>query len=114
MKTPSLPRLIDRFNIAGVGWEMNTKAAFILAFGMIGAAFLWTDKGASIAVAQAVPSPLLDRMSGQGVDVLLTMPLLESQGWFIHAYGGRVRACSVDGASVVGDRTAPRCSNWSD
>lgn len=93
---------------------MNTKAAFVLAAGMIGAAFIWTDKAGPIAVAQAVPSPMLDRLPGQGVDVLLTMPLLESQGWFIHAYGGRVRACSADGASVVGERTSPRCSKWSE
>lgn len=93
---------------------MSVKTAFVLALGMITAAFVWTERGAAIAVAQSVPQPLHVGLTGGGVDVLLTMPILESQGWFIHAYGGRVRACSVDGASVVGERTAPRCSNWSD
>lgn len=49
-----------------------------------------------------------------GADVLLTFPVLEQRGWFVHAYQGRVRACSVDGASVGEARTAPKCSNWSE
>ena len=47
-------------------------------------------------------------------DVLLTMPLLADKGWFVHAYNGRVRACTADGASVTGERPAPRCTNWSE
>jgi len=47
-------------------------------------------------------------------DVLLTMPLLADKGWFVHAYNGRVRACTADGASVSGERAAPRCTNWSE
>jgi hypothetical protein len=49
-----------------------------------------------------------------GTDALLTMPLLADKGWFVHAYGGRVRACTADGASVAGERPAPKCSEWSE
>ena len=92
---------------------MTTKAAVILGLAILGASMIWAGRGPSLAVAQAIPAPIIDPMPMTGVDVLLTMPILEGQGWFLHAYGGRVRACSVDGASVVGDRTAPRCTNWS-
>lgn len=96
---------------------MSIKAAVIIALGILGASTIWAGRGPSFAVAQAVPSPMpapmTDRLPVSGVDVLLSMPLLEGQGWFLHAFGGRVRACSVDGASVVGERAAPRCSNWS-
>lgn len=77
-------------------------AAFLVALG--------AGLGASVdpsANAQVVPNP-------SGTDVLLTFPLLEQRGWFVHAYNGRVRACSVDGASVGQERTAPRCSHWSE
>ena len=47
-------------------------------------------------------------------DAIMTMPVLEDKGWFIHAHNGRVRACTVDGASVGEQRTPPRCSNWSE
>lgn len=93
---------------------MRLNTALVVAFGMIAAAVIWSERGAAVAVAQSAPQAMQAVPSVGGVDVLLTMPILESQGWFIHAYGGRVRACSVDGASVVGERTAPRCSNWSD
>jgi hypothetical protein len=93
---------------------MTTRSALVLALGLVTAAAILGERGLSLAVAQAVPSPLVDRVPVSGTDVLLTMPLLEGQGWFLHAFGGRVRACTVDGASVVGDRTAPRCSNWTD
>jgi hypothetical protein len=96
---------------------MNTKAAVIIALGILGASTIWAGRGPSIAVAQAelapMPAPMTDRMPVSGVDVLMSMPLLEGQGLFLHAFGGRVRACSVDGASILGDRIAPRCSNWS-
>ena len=92
---------------------MNQKTAVILAAGLVVSALVWTDHTAPFAAAQSAPSPFEDAAPAQGVDVMLTMPILESQGWFIHAYRGRVRACSVDGASVVGERTAPRCSDWS-
>ena len=44
---------------------MNTKAAFVLAAGMIGAAFIWTDKAGPIAVAHVEPSTTLGRLPGQ-------------------------------------------------
>lgn len=77
-------------------------AAFLLALG--------AGLGATVdpsANAQSTPTSI-------GTDVLLTFPVLEERGWFVHAFQGRVRACSVDGASVGQERTAPRCSNWSD
>lgn len=68
--------------------------------------------------AQGAPaSPTADAQSAPAEansDQLLTMPILQEKGWFIHAHNGRVRACTVDGASVAGNRPAPRCSNWSE
>ena len=77
-------------------------AAFLVAVG--------AGLGASVdPTANAQVAPL-----SAGADVLLTFPVLEQRGWFVHAYQGRVRACSVDGASVGEARTAPKCSNWSE
>lgn len=57
------------------------------------------------AVAQfAPPAP-----SG---DALWHLPKLGSDGWFLHASNGRVRACNMDKVSVVGEKPGPRCSNW--
>ena len=39
-------------------------------------------------------------------------PRFGEQGWFLHANNGRVRACNMDKVSVVGERTAPRCTKW--
>jgi hypothetical protein len=88
---------------------MNTITAAILA--------VWYDRGGShavayspMAIAQTQPAPT----PATGTDALLTMPLLADKLWFIHAYGGRVRACTADGASVAGERPAPKCSQWSE
>ena len=86
---------------------MNTITAAILATGMIGAAAMLSAYS-PMAIAQTSPAPTT------GTDALLTMPLLADKGWFIHAYGGRVRACTADGASVAGERPAPKCSQWSE
>jgi len=48
----------------------------------------------------------------QSGDALWHLPQFGDKGWFLHASNGRVRACNMDKASVVGDRAAPRCSNW--
>lgn len=91
---------------------MNAITAAILAGGMIGAAAL-VSSYSPVAVAQTQPAPQTGAVS-QGTDALLTMPLLADKGWFVHAYGGRVRACTADGASVAGERPAPKCSQWSE
>ncbi|EAQ05381.1 hypothetical protein [Yoonia vestfoldensis] len=87
---------------------MNTITAAILASGMIGAAAMLSAYS-PMAIAQTQPAPT----PATGTDALLTMPLLEDKLWFIHAYAGRVRACTADGSSVAGDRPAPKCSQWS-
>ena len=50
--------------------------------------------------------------SVQSGDALWHLPKFGEQGWFLHANNGRVRACNMDKVSVVGERTAPRCSEW--
>jgi len=51
--------------------------------------------------------------SGQGLgDALWHLPKFGEAGWFIHAHNGKVRACNMDKASVVGEKQGPRCSNW--
>jgi hypothetical protein len=92
---------------------MNTITAAILAVGMIGAAALLSPYS-PMAFAQTSPAPDPSTVLSTGTDALLTMPLLADKGWFIHAYGGRVRACTADGASVAGERPAPKCSQWSE
>jgi hypothetical protein len=91
---------------------MNALTATILAIGMIGTAAILSSYS-PVAVAQTQPAPQTGAVS-QGSDALLTMPLLADKGWFVHAYGGRVRACTADGASVAGERPAPKCSQWSE
>jgi hypothetical protein len=91
---------------------MNALTATILSIGMIGAAAI-VSSYSPVAVAQTLPAPQAGAVS-QGSDALLTMPLLADKGWFVHAYGGRVRACTADGASVAGERPAPKCSQWSE
>ena len=86
---------------------MNTITAAILSVGMIGAAAMLSAYS-PMAIAQTQPALTT------GTDALLTMPLLADKGWFVHAYGGRVRACTADGASVAGERPAPKCSQWSE
>ena len=48
----------------------------------------------------------------QSGDALWHLPQFGDKGWFLHASNGRVRACNMDKASVVGERPAPRCSEW--
>jgi hypothetical protein len=92
---------------------MNAITAAILAGGMIGAAAI-VSAYSPMAVAQTQLLPTTDTVPNTGTDALLTMPLLADKGWFVHAYGGRVRACTADGASVAGGRPAPKCSQWSE
>ena len=47
-----------------------------------------------------------------GSDALWHLPKFGELGWFIHASNGKVRACNMDKASVVGERQGPRCSEW--
>ena len=80
------------------------SAAALLALGVtIGA--LLTDN-TSTANAQFAPP------SGSSGDALWHLPKFGESGWFLHANNGRVRACKMDKVSVVGERTAPRCSLW--
>jgi len=53
-------------------------------------------------------------LSVQSGDALWHLPRFGEQGWFLHANNGRVRACNMDKASVVGERAAPRCSEWTE
>ena len=81
------------------------SAAVLLALGItIGT--LLTDNTNSTANAQFAPP------SGQSGDALWHLPKFGESGWFLHANNGRVRACNMDKVSVVGERTAPRCSEW--
>lgn len=57
------------------------------------------------AIAQVAPP-------SHAGDALWHLPQFGEQGWFIHASNGRVRACNMDKASVVGEKNGPRCSNW--
>jgi hypothetical protein len=70
--------------------------------------------GTEGAVAQTQSLPTTVTVPNTGTDALLTMPLLADKGWFVHSFGGRVRACTADGASVAGERPAPKCSQWSE
>ena len=65
--------------------------------------FSWNSQ--SVVQAQVGPN-------SNGGDALWHLPQFGQAGWFLHAYNGRVRACNMDKASVVGQREAPRCSNW--
>ena len=85
---------------------LNPISALILSVGMLGSVGIASGY---LAPADAQSAPVV-----MASDVLLTMPLLADKGWFVHAYNGRVRACTADGASVSGERPAPRCTNWSD
>ena len=60
----------------------------------------------SAANAQFAPA------TTQTGDALWHLPKFGESGWFLHASNGRVRACNMDKVSVVGERTAPRCSEW--
>ena len=66
---------------------------------------LYSDNNKGTANAQFAP-PM------QSGDALWHLPKFGEQGWFLHASNGRVRACNMDKASVVGERPAPRYSEW--
>lgn len=76
---------------------------------------------AGMVLSAGIVSTSLSRVDAQvvkiptgGGDFLMTLPALEDKLWFVHASNGRVRACTADGASIVGDRPGPKCSRWSD
>ena len=69
---------------------------------------LSSDNTNSTANAQFAPA------SSQSGDALWHLPKFGESGWFLHASNGRVRACNMDKVSVVGERPAPRCSEWAD
>ena len=69
---------------------------------------LSSDSTNGTASAQFAPP------SVQSGDDLWHLPRFGEQGWFLHANNGRVRACNMDKVSVVGERTAPRCSEWTE
>ena len=78
--------------------------AILLGIGaVIGASSSPNLNGA--ALAQFAPP-------GQSGDALWHLPRFGDEGWFLHASDGRVRACNMDKASVVDDRSGPRCSQW--
>ena len=85
--------------------QVPTLAATILAAGALGTATVATQNRPATAQSAPVVAP---------ADALMTMPLLEDRGWFIHARAGRVRACFVDGVSVGEAKTPPRCSDCSE
>ena len=87
--------------------QISALVASILSVGALGTAALFSNNEPSVAQV-AIPPQVLSN------DALMTMPVLEAKGWFIHAHNGKVRACTVDGASVAGERPSPRCSNWSE
>ncbi|WP_438991774.1 hypothetical protein [Lentibacter sp.] len=82
-----------------------TAAALVALGTIIGAVSSSTNGTAN---AQFAPP------SVQSGDALWHLPKFGEQGWFLHANNGRVRACNMDKVSVVGERTAPRCSKWTD
>ena len=81
-------------------------AAVLLTLGIIIGGFASQTSGT--ASAQFAPP------SAQPGDALWHLPKFGEQGWFLHANNGRVRACNMDKVSVVGERTAPRCSKWTE
>ena len=87
---------------------MNNSTTIIsfLALGIIVGGLISSLNGA--ANAQLAP------IGQQQGDALWHLPKFGESGWFLHANNGRVRACNMDKVSVVGERTAPRCSKWSD
>ena len=79
-------------------------AAFVGMGALIGLTSNKSDYGS--ARAQMGPS------TQGGGDALWHLPKFGEQGWFLHAHNGKVRACNMDKASVVGEKPGPRCSNW--
>ena len=82
-----------------------SAAALVAVGAMVGA--LVASSVDNSANAQFAPP------SAQSGDALWHLPKFGESGWFLHANNGRVRACNMDKVSVVGERPAPRCSEWS-
>ena len=80
-------------------------AVGVLALGIVAGSYLSGNVG-SPATAQ------MGLSTQSGGDALWHLPKFGEQGWFIHAHNGKVRACNMDKASVVGQRPGPRCSSW--
>ena len=80
-------------------------AAGLISLGVVAGVYFSNYLG-SPAIAQIGPS------TQGGGDALWHLPKFGEQGWFIHAHNGRVRACNMDKASVIGEKAGPRCSNW--
>ena len=85
--------------------QLVLGAALVGIGTVIGA--LSSDNNKGTANAQFAP-PM------QSGDALWHLPKFGEQGWFLHANNGRVRACNMDKVSVVGEREAPRCSEWTE
>lgn len=85
---------------------LSPLSALILSVATLGSVAMVSN---ALSAADAQSSPVESQS-----DQLLTMPILAEKGWFIHAHNGRVRACTADGASVAGERPAPKCSDWSE
>ncbi len=77
----------------------------LVAIGVVAGGYLSKHLGTP-AIAQMGPS------TQNGGDALWHLPKFGEQGWFIHAHNGKVRACNMDKASVIGEKAGPRCSNW--
>lgn len=86
------------------GVSLNGKIIILTAF-LVFTGQLILNSAVSLN-AQAGPS-------NQGYsDALWHLPKFAESGWFIHAHNGKVRACNMDGVSVVGSKQGPRCSTW--
>ena len=83
----------------------SLAAVGLVALGVVAGSYLSSNIG-SPAIAQMGPS------TQDGGDALWHLPKFGEQGWFLHAHNGKVRACNMDKASVVGEKPGPRCSNW--
>ena len=81
------------------------SAAALVALGAMFGALVVSSVDNSANAQFAPPSV-------QSGDALWHLPKFGESGWFLHANRGRVRACNMDKVSVVGERPAPRCSEW--
>jgi len=79
-------------------------AAVLIALGITIGGF--ASQTTSTANAQFAPP------STQSGDAPWHLPKFGESGWFLPANNGRVRACNMDKVSVVGERAARRCSEW--
>ena len=80
-------------------------ATGLIAIGVVVGTYLPINLGTPVN-AQMGPS------AQSAGDALWHLPKFGEQGWFIHAHNGKVRACNMDKASVIGAKAGPRCSKW--